>query len=193
MITDSTQVAYLCHSCQDYEFKDINFFDFSGTRQREYVCHCRESKLTITKNSNKTFKAEFFCPVCQSNHSYIIPFSQFFSENVFSFSCPHYEAEVFFVGKKKILEKKVREYIDETVGDSQDFEYPVDIDNLEGIVKLSRLAYSDPDKIRFCGCKGSYSVAYNEKSIYIICDECNLSLPIAVDKVNTVLEQILNN
>ncbi|MBE7021451.1 MAG: hypothetical protein E7411_08485 [Ruminococcaceae bacterium] len=191
MITDNTQVAYLCNSCQDYEIKDITLFDFSGVRQKEYTCECKGSTLKITKNANKTFKVDFFCPVCRSEHSYTIPFSQFFSEEVFSFSCPHYEAEVLFVGKKDLLEKRVHEYVDETIGQSQDFEYPMDADSLEGIVKLSKLVYSDPDKIRFCGCKGSYSVAYNEKAIYIICDECNLSLPIAVDKVNIVLEEIL--
>ncbi len=193
MIIENTQIAYLCDSCQEYEIKNITLFDFSGVRQKEYICHCGQDKLLVTKNSNKTFKVELFCPLCQSNHSYTIPFSQFFSKDVFSYSCPYYEAEIIFVGNKDKLEKRVRAYVEETVGNAENFEYPVDIDNLDGIVKLSKLVYSEPDKIRFCNCKGSYSAAYNEKAVYIICDECNLCLPIAVDKVNTVLEEILNN
>ena len=187
----NTQIAYLCASCQDYEIKNISLFDFSGRRECEYICSCKGSKLKITKNSNKSFKVDLFCPVCQAEHSYAIPFSQFFSDEVYSFSCPHYEAEVFFVGNKEKLEQKVKEYVEETIGGSDTAEYQLDTENFEAIINLTKLVSSEPDKIRFCDCKGTYSTAYNEKTVYIICDDCNLSLPIPVNSVNKVLSEIL--
>ena len=192
MKNETTQIAYICPGCDDFRTVDVNIFDFSGTRKKVYTCDCEKSEITVTKNSTKSFKVEMYCPVCKENHSYMVPFNQFFSDDVFTFSCPYFEAEVLFIGSGDKLSEKLNEYL----GNSSEYVEEIriaDNETIDKMVTLSKIVYEQPERINICSCSDTYSVAYNEKGIYIICDKCNQALPVAFDRVETILNDILNN
>lgn len=191
MKNKATQIAYLCSNCDDYKKIDINIFDFSGIRQKTYTCECEMSKLTVTKNGAKSFKVDLYCPVCKENHSYMIPYNQFFSDNVFSFSCPYYEANILFVGSGDKLDKQIDEYIGNETTKDEETHIFYDNETIEKMIALTGLVYEHPEKIDICNCKSTFSVAYNEKGIYIICDSCHYAKNVTFDKMNMVLEDIL--
>lgn len=190
MKCQTTQVAYVCSECDDYKIFDVNIFDFSGSRTKVHTCDCGKSVFSITKNSVKSFKVEMYCPVCKQNHTYMVPYNQFFTNDVFAFSCPYFEAELFFTGSKDKLKEKLNEF-----NEPNEYEEKTHIlydrDTIEKMVTLSKTVYEHPEKINICDCKGTYSVAYNEKGIYIICDKCNYAMPVAFDQINKVLNEIL--
>ncbi|MBE7029171.1 MAG: hypothetical protein E7405_02845 [Ruminococcaceae bacterium] len=192
MKTKTTGIAFICPDCDDYRIVDINIFDFSGNRVKDYFCECEKSKIKVTKNSTKSFKIELFCPVCKEEHSFMVPFNQFFSKDCFSFSCPYYEANVLFVGDREKIKEKIKEYIKEGSEYTEEAHYIADAHVIEQMVTLSKIVYEHPEKIKVCDCKSTYSVAYNEKGLYIICDKCNYALPVSFDNIDLVLKDILN-
>ncbi len=189
----TARLAYVCSNCDEYKIFDINIFDFSGRRQKIYSCECEKSELSITKNGAKSFKVDLFCPVCKENHSYMVPYNQFFSDDVFSFSCPYYEANIFFVGNKDKLNKQLEEYIDGDIFKEEENHIFFDNETIDKMISLTKTVYEHPEKINICNCKSTYSVAYNEKAIYIICDKCNYALPVQFDKMDIISEGDIKN
>ena len=191
MKNKNTHIAYICSGCDDYRIFNVNIFDFSGSRQKIFSCDCKKSELKITKNSTKSFKIELYCPICKEVHSYMVPFNQFFSDDVFVFSCLYYEADLLFIGNKEKLMAKLNEYT-EQIGNFEEEHIVFNHEELSRMVDLSKIVYNSPEKINICDCKSTYSVAYNEKGIYIICDKCNYALPVSFDRIDMVLDDILN-
>lgn len=190
MKNQTTQIAYICSECDEYKIFEVNIFDFSGNRTRIHTCDCGKSIFSITKNSTKSFKIEMYCPVCKENHSYMVPYNQFFCDDVFAFSCPYFEADLFFIGTKGKLKEKLKEF--DVSNEYQAEEHILyDHETIEKMVTLSKTVYEHPEKVNICGCKSTYSVAYNEKGIYIICDKCNYALPVTFDRVDMILNEIL--
>lgn len=194
MNNKTTTIAYMCSDCNDFAVFDINIFDFSGNRKKICTCDCGKSEISIVKNTTKSFKVELKCPVCQEVHSFVVPYNQFWSDDVFTFSCLYYEANLLFVGNKEKLEKQVKSYISEELSATEVPEgYSPDYEVMDKIVKINQIVYSNPEKVKICDCKASYSIAYNEKGIYIICDKCNISLPVSFDRVDLILNELENN
>lgn len=189
----TARIAYVCSNCDEYKIFDINIFDFSGNRKKIYSCECEMSELSITKNGAKSFKVDLFCPICKETHSYMVPYNQFFSDDVFSFSCPYYEANLFFVGNKDKLNKQLEEYIDDDKFKEEENHMFLDNETIDKMISLTKTVYEHPEKIDICNCKSTFSVAYNEKGIYIICDKCNYALPVKFDKMDKILEGDIKN
>ncbi len=183
-----TTISYMCCHCNDFPVFDVSIFDFSGNRNKEYHCSCKKSFITLIKNGTKSYKAEMDCPVCNEKHSYIIPNNQFWTNDVFTFSCPFYEANLIYVGNRNLLEEKVSSYIKNELGADEISGVIPDYSVIENIVKLADLVSKHPENINICDCNDKYSVAYNEKGIYIICDKCGYSLFINYDKVDLFIK-----
>lgn len=185
----TARIAYVCSSCDEYKIFDVNIFDFSGSRKKTYTCECKKSEISITRNGAKSFKIDLFCPVCKENHSYMVPYNQFFKDDAFSFSCPYYEANILFTGKKDKLDKQLEEYLNtDTIKEEEETHFFLDNETIDKMILLTKTVYEHPEKISICNCNKTYSVAYNEKAIYIICDECNYALPVAFDKIDTIIK-----
>ncbi|MBE7013592.1 MAG: hypothetical protein E7419_00110 [Ruminococcaceae bacterium] len=189
----TARLAYVCSNCDEYKIFDINIFDFSGNRKRIYSCECERSELSVTKNGAKSFKIDLFCPICKEMHSYMVPFNQFFSDNVFSFSCPYYEANLLFIGSKDKLDMQLSEYIEDDTLREEETHIIYDNETIDKMVTLTKNVYEHPEKFHICECQSTYSVAYNEKGIYIICDKCNFALPVKFDKIDTISEGDIKN
>lgn len=187
-----TTISYMCSHCNDFPVFDVSIFDFSGNRNKEYHCSCGNSSINLIKNGTKSYKAEFDCPVCNEKHSYIIPNNQFWTNDVFTFSCPFYEANLLYVGSREPLMEKVSAYIKNELGADETDGIIPDYSMIENIVKLSDMVAKHPENINICDCGDKYSVAYNENGIYIICDKCGYSLFINYDRVNLFLKETEN-
>lgn len=185
-----TAISYMCPACNDFSVFNINIFDFSGSRKKVYKCKCQDSEITVVKNSTKSFKIEFECPVCNEKHSYVVPQNQFWSDDAFTFSCPFYEANILYVGNREKLEERVQDYIkyEFNVGETPSF-LP-DYSTIEKLIELTKTVEERPESIKICNCESTYSVAYNDKGLYVICDSCGYSLAVSYDRVDMLLDDI---
>lgn len=188
MKNTTTSIAYMRESCDEFNLFNINIFDFSGNKKREFKLD--NSFITIEKNKNKTFKVDFICPVCKENHSFIIPYNQFFTDDVFTFSCPFYEADILFIGNFNKVKKTVNEYLKQELQEVSRSYSSSNENILENLIKLNQIIEKHADKIKICDCNKTYTTAYNENEIYIICNECHYSLPLNYDKIDLFLEDI---
>jgi len=175
-----TNLALGCPECEKMNLYKINIFSFSGARKKEFECDCGHPALTVTKNSNKSCKVNFICPICREEHSFVIPSGQFWSGKVFSFPCPFYEATPLFIGKGEELEKAVNEYINEEL-EPADKKLMPEFSAVDRILDIVNDIEDNPSKYDFCDCKDKYSIAYNETALYIICDSCGKSRKIPYD------------
>lgn len=180
----STTVSYMCTGCNDFPVFNINIFDFSGNRERTYKCDCEHSEIKIIKNSIKSFKIEFECPVCNEKHSYIIPKNQFWSDDVFTFSCPFYEANILYVGSRNKLEETVRDYIKNELPTYEAPSFMPDYSTIEKLIAFTKKVEENPKEVKFCECDSTYSTAFNEKAVYVICDSCEKSMRIGYEKLS---------
>ena len=165
----------MCPECENINLFRVNIFSFSGERKKTFDCQCGSSHISVVKNSNKSFSVDFLCPVCKEEHSFVIPSNQFWSEDVFSFPCPFYEATSLIIGRGEKLENAVKEYIKDELGGEEIGPDTANLFIVEKILKIIEDVEANPDKYRFCSCNSTYSTAYNEKSLYIICDKCGYS------------------
>ena len=133
------------------------------------------------------------CPVCNEMHSYVIPHNQFWSDDVFTFSCPFYEANLLYVGNREKLEKVVGDYIKNELNYQDGPAFVPDETIFDKVVELSDMVKSNPECVGICDCKSTYSVAYNEKGLYIICDKCGFSLSVSYDRVDMIHSDLINN
>ncbi len=191
-IDKKTAVAYMCSSCGEYAFFQLNAFLFSGTRKQELICSCDGSRLEITKNSNKSFKLDITCPVCTQKHSYTVSQSQFWSGEPIIYSCPFYEANLLFIGESDRIEEAVSEYIAEELqlmkADAPVQDTP-EMTFLYNACKSIRMLESELERLRICDCEDPHlTVAYNEQDVFLICKACRHCEPIPLDRV----EQFLN-
>lgn len=188
-----TSVSYMCSACNDFSVFDVSIFHFSGNRKKEYKCCCGNSTILIIKNGTKSFKVEFMCPVCNEMHSYVIPQNQFWSNDVFTFSCPFYEANLLYVGNREKLEKQVGDYIKNELNYQEGPSFLPDETIFDKVVELSNLVKANPECVNICDCGETYSIAYNEQGLYIICDKCGFSLNVAYDRVELIYSDLVNN
>ena len=56
--------------------------------------------------------------------------------------------------------------------------------SMEKIVSYIDDVEKNPHKYSFCDCNDSYSTAYNEKCLYIICDKCGYSKKISYEDIS---------
>lgn len=171
---NETHIALGCPECENMNLYKLSIFSFSGARSKVFECDCGHTALTVTKNSNKSYKVNFICPICREEHSFVIPSNQFWSEEVYSFPCPFYEAISLFIGKEEALEKTVNDYINEELAPPEKNFLP-DFPVIEKILAVVEDIEKNPDKYDFCTCDAKYSIAYNENALYVICDGCGMS------------------
>ncbi len=181
-MVNETKIAYMCPACENINIFHINIFSFSGNRTKICECGCGHSQIKLVKNSNKSIKTDMICPVCNENHSFVIPSNQFWSSESFSFPCTYYEATSFIIGKGDKLEEALKEYITNELEEEVSYDTP-DINTLDKVAALIEDIGKNPDKYFVCNCNSSVSTAYNEKSLYIICDKCGLSKKISYDSL----------
>lgn len=182
-MVNETNIAYICPVCENINIFRINIFSFSGNRTKTCECACGHSKITFVKNAGKSVKTDFLCPVCNEEHSFVIPSNQFWSSEAFSFPCPYYEATSLIIGKGEKLENAIKECI------QNEFEYEPSEQNIPNLPYMEKIisfigdVEKNPEKYRFCGCDSTCSAAYNDKCLYIICDECGYSNKISYSDI----------
>lgn len=172
---NETNAAYLCPECENINLFKINLFSFSGNRKKTCTCACGKSEVTFTKNANKSVTAEFICPVCNEDHTLVIPSNQFWTSESFSFPCTYYEATSLIIGRGSKFEESIQSYLDNELEPITGEHTPSENPLMEKIRLFSESVYNHAEIYRFCNCNSTYSVAYNEFNAYIICDECNMS------------------
>lgn len=184
MNSKTTSIAYMCPECNEFPIFNVSIFDFSGNRTKKYKCKCLGSEITVIKNSTKSFKVEFECPVCNEKHSYVIPHNQFWSDDVFTFSCPFYEANILFVGNRLKLEDTVKDYIKNELSVQDNPSFLPDYNTIEKLIEFTKRVEENPETVKFCECESTMSAAFNEKAVYVICDLCGQSIRVSYDKIN---------
>lgn len=182
-MVNQTNLAYICHACENMNLLKINIFSFSGNRTKTYECSCGHSEITLVRSANNSVKADLICPACKEEHSYVIPANQFWTQEAYTFPCPYYEATALVVGSKekisaRITESLLNDFVPEFSKDNDDY-----ITHMEQIVCFFHDVEKNPDKYRFCECGCGYSTAYNGENIYIICNKCGYSKKFSFEEV----------
>lgn len=173
-MVNETNVAYMCPECENINIFKINIFSFSGNRKKSFGCSCGHSEINFTKNANKSIKTDFICPICNEEHSFVIPANQFWSSESFSFPCRYYEATSLIIGKAEKLEQAVRDLIKNEY-ETEISEYKERYPSMEKIISLIDDIKGNPMKYKFCDCDEKYVTAYNDNALYIICEKCGYS------------------
>ena len=168
---NTISMAFMSETCTDFYICDINIFSFSGVRKKVIKSGEEKYDLTIVKNTTKSFKVDMLCPVCNENHSFLIPQSQFWSGTVYTYCCPNYEANVLYIGENSELKKTVADYLDEELSYMGKSVLLTDTKNAESLSKLLILSENDAKYATICDC-GKADIAYNDKFIYFICNKC---------------------
>ena len=186
-MVNETNIAYMCPACEKINIFKINIFSFSGNRKKTFECSCGHSEINFTKNANKSIKTDFICPICNEEHSFVIPANQFWSSESFSFPCRYYEATSLIIGKADKLEEAVKELLkneyepEETLSQPQ---YPA----MEKIVSFIDDVENNRLKYKFCDCDEKYVTAYNDNAVYIICDKCGYSKKVSYREIFEIKE-----
>lgn len=182
-MVNQTNLVYICHACENMNIFKINIFSFSGNRTKTFECACGHSKLTLTKNSNNSVKAELICPACKEEHSFVIPSKQFWTDKAYTFPCPYYEATSLIVGGTENLEEPINECIMNDYEYEESESYELTSNHMKLVAGFIKDVERNSEKYRFCDCGADYVAAYHPDNLYIICKKCGYSKKVSYEEI----------
>lgn len=174
VLEKSTALAMRCPTCGRLEIEQLNIFQLSGGNSHDIYCECGSKKMSITKKGTDHINLDYYCIICDHEHSTLIPAQEFWSKNkVSSILCLETKLNLGYFGPYKLIKEKVRKQqkeLDSMANDLgfEDFADPelmlAILDYLHDIAAQGNL---------FCEC-GSHdiNVDLNSDEIKLSCNNC---------------------
>lgn len=177
MVTQLSQsVAYICPTCSLVSGKPLSVFNFSGSTPIKLSCgskSCNEEIAQITESNNK-YNITIDCAFCGYTHSFAISKSSFWVKDIFSFSCPITDMNIFYLGNSDEIEKHIKEQEQELTKLSEEFAAEVGISIFFDL--LSEINDLLEENLIRCECgSDEITIDVNEDGILLCCDECGIS------------------
>lgn len=107
LIDTSVTIAYKCTSCGSFEFFDVSMFTLLYKKNFTLPCRCKESSISIKKDSEKNFLIVIPCIGCGSRHTYLFTRKSILSGELLVFNCPETDIQICFIGKDEAVRGKV--------------------------------------------------------------------------------------
>jgi hypothetical protein len=107
LIDASITIAYKCSFCGSYKF--INATPFTLLNENKYsgICRCGGSRINITKGIHKGYRITVPCINCGDNHEFFISRKNVLCGDLNVFYCPETRMYQCFLGKDKVVRKKI--------------------------------------------------------------------------------------
>lgn len=119
MVIDfSRTAAYMCPGCGKMAFGEFSLFELSGGRGITVSCSCGRSRLNIFPRTKTEYCVSLKCLICDEEHEFLVPLSDFMKQNCIDLSCPDILIGLAFIGKQEAVKTSVADneaYIREIV------------------------------------------------------------------------------
>lgn len=161
LIDTCITVAYKCPSCGSFEFFSRSLFELTSKGHIYCTCGCKRSRISIAKDSDKTFRAGTLCIGCGNRHIYILDKNQLLYGDIQTFKCPVKGIKLFFAGKDNL----VRETVDKL---EQELDSLIDTFGYDSYFLNTQVMYNSLNKIHDIAAKGNLFCECGENDIELI-------------------------
>lgn len=104
----STAFAMRCPTCGRLDVHQLNIFQLSGDEIRQFACDCGSKIAEIRKKGTKYIEITYFCIICETEHSVIMPQNIFWSKNKLnSLVCLDTDLNLGYYGSYKLIRKEL--------------------------------------------------------------------------------------
>jgi len=192
LIDTGVTIACKCTSCGSFEFFDVSMFTLLYKKNFDLPCRCRESNISIKKDSEKSFLIIIPCIGCGNKHTYLFTRKNILSGQLLVFNCPETDIQICFTGKDEAVRRKVdslEKEFDELINaygyESYFLNTQVMFDTLNHIhdIALKNNLYCE------CGSEDIELVLLSD-CVFLRCGKCNGSIRLAAAK-NEDLKKLL--
>lgn len=84
VLEKSTALAMRCSTCGRLKIDQLNIFELSGDTSSDLYCECGSKKISVTKKGSDYIKVDYYCIICDHEHSVVLPAQNFWSKNKLS-------------------------------------------------------------------------------------------------------------
>jgi len=175
LIDASVTIAYKCNSCGSFEFFNVSLFSLLNKDEIGFDCRCKKSFITIKQKGGKGYLIKTPCIGCGNEHIYLIGKKDMLLKELNVFNCPETGMQQCFLGKDRIVRKKVDSL-------EKELDELIDMFGYESYFKNTQVMFDSLNKIHdiaeqgnlYCEC-GSMKIELVPLSdrILLRCGKCN--------------------
>ena len=178
----STALAMRCPICGRLNIDQLNIFQLSGDTRHKIYCECGSHKMTVSKKGADYIVVEYYCIICDYEHSVLLSGNKFWSKrHLSSLVCLETNLNLGYYGSYELINDKLQKQQEEldSMADElgfNDFSDPelilAILDYLHDIAANGNL---------YCEC-GSHDISIDLSSerVKLICNKCQASYVVPV-------------
>lgn len=174
----STAFAMRCADCGYLEIDQLNVFQLSGNQKHSFYCKCGSKKAYIFKKGPRYVNINYYCIICDEEHSIIVPKNKFWSNNkISSITCARSDLNLGYYGSYKLVKEELDRQQQElnSMADELGFDDFDDPELMLDILDYLHDAAAAGDLLCECGSRDIYIDLYSSE-IKLTCSSCNTSL-----------------
>jgi predicted nucleic acid-binding Zn finger protein len=179
----STALAMRCPTCGRLDINQLNIFQLSGDIRHEIYCECGSHKMTVSKKRSDYIVVEYYCIICDYEHSVVLPGNKFWSKNhLSSLSCLETNLNLGYFGPYRLIAEKLEKQQEELDSMADELGYD-DFSDPELILAiLDYLHDIAANGNLFCEC-GSHdiNIDLSSEKVKLICNNCRASYVVPVN------------
>lgn len=100
----STALAMRCPICGRLDVHQLNVFQLLEDEPHNFYCRCGSNKASITRKGGRYIAVDYYCIICDEEHTIIIPRKLFWSRNrLNSLLCLETDLNLGYYGPYKLI------------------------------------------------------------------------------------------
>jgi len=182
----STAFALRCPTCGRLDTDKVHIFDLSGNKKHDIFCECGTKKASITRMDARHIKLDYYCIICEEEHSVIITASDFWSKNhLNTLVCTNTNLNLGYYGPHSLLKKELRKQQEELDSMANDLGFDDFVDPELMLEVLDYLHDAAAAGKLVCEC-GSHNINIElfSDSLELSCNNCGAKLSISASSEN---------
>ena len=178
----STALAMRCPTCGRLNIDQLNIFQLSGDTRHKIFCECGSHKMTVSKKGADHIVVEYYCIICDHEHSAMLSANKFWSKNhLSSLVCLETKLNLGYYGPYMLINEKLEKQQEDLNSMADELGYD-DFSDPELILAiLDYLHDIAANGGLFCEC-GSHdiSIDLSSEKVKLICNNCQATYVVPV-------------
>lgn len=175
LVDASMTIAYKCSSCGSFEFFNVSLFMLLYKKECRFTCRCNKSRAAIARDGSRDYKIMIPCIGCGNDHIFILGRREILYKAINIFYCPETGMEQCFIGKDKVVRKKIDNL-------EKELDELIDTFGYESYFANTRVMFDSLNKIHdiaeqgnlYCECgSNDIELILLSDKIHLKCRECS--------------------
>lgn len=184
LLEQSTSFAMRCAECGRLEVNKINIFQLSGKQEVSLKCECGTHKATISSKGSRYITINYFCIICDREHTAIFPKSVFWSKkHLNSIRCLETDLNLGYFGSYKLISEELERQQEELNSMADDLGFDEFV-NPEVMLEILDYLHDIAAKGGlYCECGNhNINIELSSDKLEIFCNNCYASRQIPASK-----------